>query len=185
MADEKQTEQDVAVTEPLATGKSSLVMLVGFIGVVLIVETVLFFLMVPSAEEVAAMAETQLINNVQAGVEDDAMKAKVDEKVIEFPLGVFGETFSPIGTERQYSVEFRLKATLQAKNEENLKTQFAEKEGRLQHSIRMVIRNSRLEELQDNQLGLIERRILATCNNLFEEPYLLTILLTQYRVREE
>ncbi|QDV56582.1 dihydrolipoamide acetyltransferase [Rosistilla oblonga] len=170
---------------PPAAPKSKKLMIAGFVSAVVIVETLLFFFMVPSADEVAAMAESQLIEEVQNESEVEIKKEDDEKKVIEFQLGSFGETFSPLGTERQYAVEFRLFGTLRQKNKEMMTKEFEEKEGRLQHGIRMVVRNSRLEELQDNQLGLIERRILTTCNALLEEPILLSVGFKQYKVREE
>lgn len=170
---------------PDAAPKSKKIVIAGFVSAVVIVETLLFFFMVPSAEEVAALAESQLIEEVQNESDDEIKKEDDEKKVVEFQLGPFGETFSPLGTERQYSVEFRLFATLRQKNKELMSKEFEEKEGRLQHGIRMVVRNSRLEELEDNQLGLIERRILTTCNALLEEPILLSVGFKQYKVRPE
>lgn len=185
MADNQELEADDEATATETKGSSTKLLIAGFISAVVVVETALFFFMVPSADEVAALAESRLIEEVQAEAEAEDEKDNEDDKVVEQPLGMFGETFSPLGTERQYRVEFRIFGTLKTKNQEQMTKEFDGKEGRLRHAIRMVVRNSRLEELQDNQLGLIERRILATCNNLLEEPILLSVGFDEYQVREE
>ena len=183
MADEQSTEEENP-SEAKPNG-SKRFMIIGIISMVVVVETLLFFFLVPSAEEVAALAESRLIEEVESGKEEKEEKEDEENKVIEQPLGVFGETFSPLGTEQQYRTEFRLFGTLRKKNEEQMSNEFQAKEGRLRHSIRMVMRNARLEELQENQLGLIERRILATCNNLLDEPILLSVGLSDFQFREE
>jgi flagellar basal body-associated protein FliL len=161
------------------------VIIVGFISVIMLVETALFFFLVPSAEEVAALAEARLIQNVQKS-EEDQTQAEIDENAInEFELGSFGETFSPIDTEQKYRVELTLFALVKAKDQPKLESEFKEKSGRLSHAIRMKIRNSELSELEENQLGLLQRRILATCNHLLENDILLSIGFRDYQVTPE
>ena len=63
--------------------------------------------------------------------------------------------------------------------------EFTEKEGRLRHEIRKKIRNSELRELNENNLGLLERRILTTCNHLLEEDLLLGIGFKSYQLIEQ
>ncbi|MEZ6086821.1 MAG: dihydrolipoamide acetyltransferase [Pirellulaceae bacterium] len=184
MAEKENQEQTNDGGQAAAPRNTSLA-IVGFIGLVIVVETLLFFFMVPSADEVAALAESQLIQQVKNENQEEIEKEDDGKKVVEFQLGPFAETFSPLGTEKQYAVEFRLFGTLREKNLAKMTSEFAEKDGRLQHAVRMVIRNSRLEELMDNQLGLIERRILATCNSLLEEPILLSVGFEQWGCRED
>jgi hypothetical protein len=71
------------------------------------------------------------------------------------------------------------------KNQELMESEFATKEGRLRHAIRMKIRNSELAELNENNLGLLERRILTTCNHLLEDDLLLTVGFKSYQLIEQ
>jgi flagellar basal body-associated protein FliL len=170
--------------EKPAGGKNKMLM-IAFISAVVLVETGMFFFLVPSAEDVSALAEAKLIKSIQEG-EEKADQEAVDENLPkEFAMGVFGETFKPIDSDRSFRVELRLFGLVQAKNEEKLTTEFEKKQGRLQHAIRMKIRNSELSELQDNQLGLLERRILTTCNHLLGEDLLLGIGFNQYQLIED
>ncbi len=166
-------------------GKSGKMLLIAFVGIVVLVETAMFFFLVPSAEDVSALAEARLIKSIQEG-EEQADQQMVDENVPqEFQMGMFGETFSPTDSDRSFRVEVRLFGLVQKKNQEKLQKEFDEKQGRLRHAIRMKIRNSELSELQDNQLGLLERRILTTCNHLLDEDLLLGIGFNDYQLIEE
>jgi len=165
-------------------GKAKIV-IVGFISFVVVFETALFFFLVPSAEEISALAEARLVQTVQEQKEKADEQAIDQEKVNEFALGEFGETFSPIDTERTYRVEMRIYGLVRNKNLEKLKAEFAQKEGRLRHAIRMKIRNSEISELSENQLGLLQRRILTTSNHLLEGDLLLGIGFNDYQLVEE
>ncbi|MEM6366481.1 MAG: dihydrolipoamide acetyltransferase, partial [Planctomycetota bacterium] len=144
-----------------------------------------FFFLVPSAEQVSALAEAQLIESVQEGAEKAAQEASDENRVEEFELGRFGETFSPIDTERSFRVELRLYGLIRHKDEKAMEAEFEKKNGRLRHAVRMKIRNSELSELQDNQLGLLERRILTQCNHLLEQEMLLGVGFHDYQLIEQ
>ncbi|HBJ34720.1 MAG TPA: dihydrolipoamide acetyltransferase [Planctomycetaceae bacterium] len=168
-----------------AGGGKAKVVIVGFISFVVVFETALFFFLVPSAEEISALAEARLVQTVQEQKEKAEEQAVDQEKVSEFALGEFGETFSPIDSERSYRVEMRIYGLVRNKNQEKLKAEFAQKEGRLRHAIRMKIRNSEVSELSENQLGLLQRRILTTSNHLLEGDLLLGIGFNDYQLVEE
>ncbi|MBX3420373.1 MAG: dihydrolipoamide acetyltransferase [Pirellulaceae bacterium] len=158
----------------------------GFISLIVIAETLIFFLMVPSADDVAALAESRLVEKLEA-----RLKAK-DEEVIdknkaiqEFNLGQFGIPVTPIGSDSNYRVEFDLRGTVKGEERAKLAALFAEREGRFRHKLMMELRNATLEELKESQLGLIQRRILATSNEVFETPILLGVVFNNYDLIEE
>lgn len=158
----------------------------GFIASVIIVETVLFFFFLPSADDVAALAEANLIKKVQADMEDDGEETIDDEnKAVEFNLGDHAANFTPPGADRGYRVEFRLFGTVKAKDLKRLEELYAERAGRFRHRMMLEIRNATMDELNENQLGLIQRRILATSNEILEEPLLLGVGFQDYQVIEE
>ncbi|TWU31538.1 dihydrolipoamide acetyltransferase [Novipirellula artificiosorum] len=186
MADEKEkTESSIADAALAARPRVGRGLVIAFVATIVMIETAMFFLMVPSAEEVSALAEANLIQSVQDG-EQEAEKQESDEnEVKEIPLGQFGETFSPIDTEREYRIELSLYGLIRSKNAESVELEFEEKQGRLRHAIRMKIRTSALTELQENQLGLLERRILTTCNHLLDRDYLLGVGFHDYQLIQE
>lgn len=187
MAEKPRTTDEPAVEPPAGSGirSSGKIIMVGFISTLMVVETALFFFLVPSGEEVAALAEARLVQRVQRGEEDAAEQESEENRVQEFDLGSFGETFSPIDAENRYRVEFRLFGLVKQKNAEKLAADYQSKAGRLRHAIRMKVRNSELSELEENQLGLLQRRILTTCNHLLEDDVLLSVGFNDYQVFQE
>ena len=185
MADEQETPAEEATEGAEKSGGSGRGLVIAFVAVVMLLETGMFFFMVPSAEEVSALAEAKLIKSVQEGEQAAAEQESDENEVTEISLGDFGETFSPIDTEANYTVELKLFGLVRKKNKEQLENEFQEKQGRLRHAIRLKIRNSELSELQDNQLGLLERRILTKCNHLLDEDWLLGVGFNDYQLREQ
>lgn len=183
--DEKKAELDSEAEPTAESGRGGRGLIIAFFVMVVLAETAMFFFLVPSAEEVSALAEANLIRSVQEG-ETAAQELASDENTVkEFKLGLYGETFSPIDTERTYRVEIDLYGLTRKKNREQLQREYDEKEGRLRHAIRMKIRNSALEELNENNLGLLERRILTTCNHLLVDDLLLGVGFKSYQLIEQ
>ncbi len=188
MADQtEKTEENLEIEaqpEETSTG-SGKGLLLAFVGIVILLETGMFFFMVPSAEQVSALAEQKLIQSIQEGETAAEVQASDENKVEEFDLGRFGETFSPIDTEKTYRVEIILYGLVRSKNKDAMQSEYTEKEGRLSHAIRMTIRSSALEELSENNLGLLERRILTKCNHLLEDDLLLGVGFKGYQLVEQ
>jgi len=185
MADPTTTPDPPETEEPTTRPRSNLGLVIGFVGMIVVIETAMFFFLVPSAEQVSALAEQQLIQSVQEVAEEAEEEASDENQVMEFDLGDFGETFSPTDTDRSFVVEMRLYGLIRKKNKDKMEKEFEEKTGRLRHEIRKKIRNSELSELQDNQLGLLERRILTICNHLLDADMLLGVGFKDYQLRED
>jgi hypothetical protein len=62
---------------------------------------------------------------------------------------------------------------------------FAEKKRRFEARINLEIRNMSLQELEENQLGLIRRRLLATSTEVLGEPLLLSVNFQKYQLLED
>ncbi len=120
------TAQPASGSEHAAPKSSKMgkLLIAGFIAGVIVIETVVFFLIVPSGEEVAALAETRLIHQAEVDHLLNSHEEDNGERVVEFELGAFPVSFVPPGSDRQYRVEFRLFGTLQAKDLDKLKTLF-------------------------------------------------------------
>ena len=185
MADEKEPEPQPESPPPATPMRLGRSMAIAFVAVVVLMETAMFFLLVPSADQVSALAEERLIQSIQEGEKKAEEIATEKNKVQEFEMGMYGEVFSPHDTERIYRVELELYGLIRNRDEELMSQEFSTKQGRLRNAIRMRIRNSSLEELQENNLGLLERRILTQCNHLLEEDLLLGIGFKRYEVIEQ
>jgi flagellar basal body-associated protein FliL len=186
MAETPATPETNAADEAPPPKKGGSKLLIGaFVSVIIIAETVLFFVMVPSGEDIAALAEQRLIDSIQNEVED-AETEKVDDenRAEEFQLGQFGVSFQPPGTDRTHRIEFRLHGTVKAKDMDRMKELFDQYEGRFRNSMILEIRNATMDELEESQLGLLRRRILATSTDLFGEPILLSVGFGDYQLME-
>ncbi len=184
------SEKKTPVPEETPAKKSLMPKLLvgGFISFVLIAETAIFFLLVPSADEVAVLAEAKILQQVEAKMQADGEETIEDENdLIDFPLGEYGVTFIPPGSDREYRVEFQLFGSIHAKDEKKLEEIFSKKRATFQHRIMLEIRNATVDELMENQLGLIQRRLLATSNEVLSdgEPIILGVSLPGYLVMEE
>lgn len=182
MADE---EQKIEETTSVASGLGGRSMIIAFVSVVVLMETAMFFFFIPSADEVSALAEERLIASIQHGENATEKKIKDENLIKEHTIGKFGETFSPQDTELSYRVEIEVYGLVKDKFMVDFKSQFEEKEGRLRTAIRRKIRNSDLEELSKNNLGLLERRILTECNHLLSDDLLIGIGFTSYQLIEQ
>jgi hypothetical protein len=175
-----------APAAPSGGGLKSKLLVGAFVSAIVIAETVVFFFMVPSGEEVAALAESRLIAVAQ---EIDAKKKEEntheEDSIVEFDLGTYSVSFVPKGADHNYRVEFRLFGTLHGKDEEHLQALFLERQGRFRHRMLLEIRNASLQELEENQLGLIQRRVLATSTELLGEAILLSVGFADYQVLED
>lgn len=161
-------------------------MIGGFIAMVVIFESMIFFFMVPSADDVAILAEKRLVERLEKKMkESDEDVVDDSESVQEFPLGDIHLSFIPNGTEHSFQLEFGLFGTLRKKDAESLEKLFKEREGRLNDRLILELRNASIDELKENQLGLIRRRILATTNEILEEPLLLGIGFKYYQFNQE
>jgi hypothetical protein len=171
---------------PSGGGLKGKLLIGAFVSAVVIAETFVFFFLVPSGEEVAALAESRLIAVAQ---EIDSKKkqehADDAEKIVELDLGTFSVPFAPAGSDQNYRVEFRLFGTLHEKDLEHLQALYLEKQNRFRHRMMLEIRNASLQELQENQLGLIQRRVLATSTELLGEAILLSVGFADYQVLED
>ncbi len=176
--------------EPVAAKPSLLpkILISGFITLVVIVETFIFFFLVPGADDVAALAEARLIENVQSNMASTGEEAQEDANSIrEFELGEYGVSFTPPGADRNYRVEFRLFGTVKLRDEKQLERLFSERKGRFRDRMLSEVRNATMDELNEKQLGLIRRRILATSNGVLddERPILLGVGFHEYQVYPE
>ncbi|MEM6688663.1 MAG: dihydrolipoamide acetyltransferase [Planctomycetota bacterium] len=186
MADESKDEKDndlEAGDAPSGAGGKGIMMVM--VGLIVVVETAMVLFMVPSAEQVSAIAEANLIKSIEE-TEQNAEELVDDENERqEFPLGMFGEVFSPYDTEKTYMIEIDLYGLVRKKDLDKMKEEFEKKGGRIRHQIRQKIRACSIVELNENNHAVLQRRILAGCNHLLEEDLLLQIGIKSYRPIEQ
>lgn len=183
MAEEnkKATEETSA---PPRQGNGKLLLL-AFIATVCLIESGMFFFLVPSADEVAALAEARLIEDIKE--EKAAAKALEQQQnaIIEFDLGAYGVNYTSPTDGTGYRIEFDLFTEIMNENRELMQREFGNKDGRIRHEVLMKIRTSEPEDLNDPELTLLRRRILATCNQLLQKRVMLSVKFRDFQMIEE
>ena len=185
MADEKEKDGDEkgAAAKPSALPK---IMIAGFVAVVVVVETFLFFFLVPTADDVAALAEARLVSRLEEDMKADGEEViDESENIEEFNMGEFSVQATPPGATRKYRIDFRLFGTVKNKDLSRLEALYREHEGRFRNALMFDMRKATYEELTEDNLGLIQRRILATSNEIMGEPVLLGIGFNDFQLFEE
>ncbi|XZE21425.1 dihydrolipoamide acetyltransferase [Pirellulaceae bacterium SH449] len=167
-------------------GLAGKLLVAAFVSGVIITETFVFFFLVPSGEQIAALAEQRLIAQAQEIDSKDKVHKHVEEEIVEFHLPVIAVHFRPVGTDSYYRVEFVLYAEVLAKNLDHLIELFASMEGRVKNRLMLEIRQTSLQELEENQLGLLQRRLLATVTQMLgKDDLLLNVGFAEYQVLED
>lgn len=172
--------------EPAKPSMLPKILVGGFITTIVVFETFIFFFMVPSADEVAALAEARLVEKLEANMAADGEETVEDaDATKEFMLGEYRVGFKPPGSDRTYQLEFRPFGTVKEKDYERLEQLYKERKGRFRDRMILEVRNATMDELEEKQLGLIRRRILATSNEILGEPILMAIGFNDYQLSEE
>ena len=146
---------------PTGGGLKSKLMVGIFVSGIVIAETVVFFLMVPSGEEVAALAESRLIAIAQ---EMDAKKTQEhahddSDTIVEFPFGdPLSVSFVPAGADHPYRVEFELFGTIRKADHEHLIALYSERERRFRARMLLVGFSNGTKQFKLYAVGVISSR---------------------------
>jgi len=184
MAEEQ--EQEETGWKPRGSLKGNLI-ICGFMGVVVIVECVLAFLFIPSAEEVAALAEEKMTKRLPTtlGTDEIVVQGEQATSAVEVELGDYSVTVSQANSNLSLRVDFRLFGTVIEKDRARLEAAVARNKHRFREQIIVEIRNSDAEDLSDPALGLIKRRILEKSNTLLGRPLLQSVVFSQFSYIEQ
>jgi flagellar FliL protein len=161
-------------------------MIAGFLAGVVAVECLLAYLLIPSAEEVAELAEQKMAQRLPANLGDGELVGLEDEKpAVEIELGDYSVTVSRPNASTTIRVDFQLVGTALDSEAEEVKALFDRHIHRFRDQILFEIRNSDPADLADPGLGLIKRRILEKSNALFGKPILRSVVFSQFSYVEQ
>lgn len=169
---------------PAGGGMLGKILIAGFMGVVILTECLLAYFWIPSAEQVAVLAEERMTKKLhELNEEPDAILDGKKSK--EFDLGDYSLTSHQPSTNSSLRIDFKLAGTVLEEDEEKLKTLFETNKNRFRDQVIFEIRNSEVDDLMDPGLGLIKRRILEKSNRLFREALLKEVLVTDFSLIEQ
>jgi flagellar FliL protein len=186
MAEDKNDQAEAA---PQKSGGGLLGKLIigGFMGGVVLVEVLLAYLLIPSKEEVAALAEENLSKKLPASlVTDELAVSEQDQKdSIEVDLGDYSLTAPQRNGSTALRVDFHLVGTVLEDDESEMSNLMDRHPARFRELVLYEIRNSEREDLDDPQLGLIKRRILGRSTDLFGKPILKSLVFDDFSYIEQ
>jgi hypothetical protein len=189
MSEKQAKPADAAKPESKASGGiMGKLMIAGFMGGVVAVECLLAYLFIPSAEQVAAMAEQNMQKKLPAELkpEHGSTEDTSDSKpLIEIELGDFSITVTQPNSPTALRVDFMLWGTIKEADQPEVKSLFDRNIHRFRDMVLSEIRNLESTDLADPELTLIKRRILAKSNDLLGKPVLKSVVFSQFSYIEQ
>ena len=187
-------EQEAADHEPAPAKQGSsllarLFVVLFLIGVVA-VECLVAYLYIPSPSQTAAMAGVATAADPEADSPSDVGEQGAGELLdkedqVEVDLGEFTVTaFQPISN-TTLRIDFHLYGTVDADDATQFDETWQENTHRLRDQVIMTVRACELAELTDAGLGLIKRKILETSNKILGEPFLRTVVFSEFSFIEQ
>jgi flagellar FliL protein len=182
------TTQDPATDNPKTPnpwlGK---LMIAGFMGAVVVVECAVAYLLFPSPEEVAALAQENLEKKLPATLanDDSAVDENGDGEVVEIDLGEYSVSVRQENSTSVLRVDFHLVGTVLEAESNEIQSLFDRSIHRFRDQVLVEIRNSDPSDLADPGLGLIKRRILEKSNALFGKPILRSVVFSEFSYFEQ
>ncbi len=152
--------------------------------VVILGESILAYVLIPSADEVAAAAKAKLAADMQAEKEGTGEEADEEKLGVEVELGEFELTLHQHTTNTTLRIQFVLVGTVIKKDKAEFDNLYQNNKHRLRDKVLSEIRNSQLTDLTEPGLGLIKRRILETSNTLFGKQMLTSVIFSEFTFHE-
>jgi flagellar FliL protein len=178
-----------AAPTPREKGIGGKIVVAAFMSGVVAIECLVAYLLFPSPEQVAALAEKNLQMTLPADPDGNAVQGtgKVSENrtLMETDLGDYSVTVPRPNGASSLRVDFHLFGTVPEAEEEEVKLLVERHINRFRDLVLHEIRNSSPEDLADPGLALIKRRILERSNALFGKPLLKSVVFSQFSYFEQ
>jgi flagellar FliL protein len=153
----------------------------GVIGLIVMVETVVAFMMTPDPEAIAEKVRAEVAASVGEDVEDSDLLDEVEMgPVSEIELGTFDVAIHDPASDATYHVNCKVAATVAEKDAAEFDELLAKNENRLRERIMIEFRSASASDLNEAGLGLIKRRILEKSNVLLGKPLVKKIIFPEY-----
>jgi len=186
MADVQEIEQ-TAQAASAGGGPMGKLLIAGFMGGVIVVECLLAYLFIPSAEEVAALAEQNMTKKLPANLVADGTQTPADdgESSVEIVLGEYSMTVGQRNASTALRVDFHLAGIVLAEDESEFDNLMERFPARFRQIVLREVRSADREDFDDPELGLLKRRILEKSNNLFGRPVLKSLIVDDFSYIEQ
>lgn len=177
--------EDQAQPTKKGGGLGGKLLIAAFMAIVIVVEVVAAYCLIPSAEQVAKIAKEKMAKELPATLAESEKKEDHKAKVVEVDLGQYSVTATQPSSNLALRIDFHLFGTVL----ESEAAELTSKMERVTHAFRdqvlYEIRNADINDLNDPSLGLIKRRILEKSENLFGKKLLRSILFSEFSFIEQ
>ncbi len=178
--------QDAAAKETHSSWFGRMKLLL-FAVVVVIVECVVAYLLIPAAAETPALAAQP--GKVEHGgdqkTEAVASEESGEAREIEVDLGKFGVTSFQPSTNSTLLIDFHLYGTIGSEEKAAFERAMEVSQHRFRDQVIVIVRSSELTDLTDAGLGLIKRKILEKSNRLLGKPYIRSVIFSDFSFVEQ
>jgi len=189
MAEDKKQQPAHAAPAKTGNGLVGKLLIAGFMGAVVAVECLLAYMFIPSADQVAALAEQNMTKKLPSTLAEAGLASSHghghDESTVEIDLGEYTITVSQPSAGTALRVDFHLAGTVLEEEETEARHFMERHPARFREIVLYEIRNSEPEDLRDPVLGLIKRRILEKSNALFGKPILKSLIFDEFSYIEQ
>jgi flagellar FliL protein len=163
-------------------------MVLGFVLVVVLVECAVAMMVLPSAEDIATLAQAQkaLQNegpNLPLEVVDEQLEIAGD--TLEVDLGDFSvSAYQPLSN-TTVRIDFHLYGLVLTNDEGDLLDMLEENQHRFREQVLVILRSAEITDLTDAGLGLIKRKILEKTNRALGKVLLQEVIFSDFSFVEQ
>jgi flagellar FliL protein len=164
------------------------ILLGAFMTVVIAIECVVAWLLIPSQAKIEEIAETKVAEKMHHGADphDPASHGDHDSQhASEIDMGQFGVTAFQPASNTTLRIDFHLYGTVLASDAAEFEHVYASTQHRIREQVIVTIRNSEIGDLTDPGLGLIKRKILEKTNRLLGKAYLQNVVFSDFSFVEQ
>ncbi len=155
-------------------------------GTVILTECVLAYFWIPSADDIAALAQAKMQDDMaQRGEGELTPQPAAQAGLVEVDFGSFNITAVQPATNSSLRIDFKVAGTVDKDKKDKVVELFEAKKYRFANNVEYIIRNAEVSELNDPGLGLIQRQILTKSNRLFGETLVKEILITGFSLVDQ
>ena len=171
-----------------------------FVGVVILVECIAAYSLIPSpalveaGAEATAKAAAEAAHAAHGDGHGDAEAGHGDDHgghgghashEVEVDLGKYNIVVHQPSANLTLRINFHLIGLVGEKEHHDFEKLYATNQHRLRDQVLSEVRNSEISDLTDPGLGLIKRKILAKSNDLLGKPMLKTVVFSDFAFIEQ
>jgi len=183
---------DDAIEAAGGASKSRKLIAIAVVFVAVLINLGLAYAIIPSAEDIEAQKRIMagMPSEEDAGSESEVgdsseEQAVADETTVEETLGEFNiSAFQPLSS-TTIRIDFNLVGVVEAEAVGAFREQYDKHENRIREQILIIMRSADIDDLSEAGLGLIKRRILDKTNRLLGQPYLQSVVFSNFSFVEQ